>query len=375
MKVDIAVCGRFHYHKYVKYLAEKGVLNKIYFSYKRSFNFGLEKRYLQNYPLKEYLMFFNIRYLKQWRIEKNLLVLHKIWETQVARNKPKADILHIMIHGNSEKIIQKYKQSGKVVIGEAVNVYPTKQLKIINDEYSKLNQYNIVNFDKYTEEKMIREFQLCDYILVASQFVKNSFIEYGFKEENIRVIPYGSEANHSIFYKKTVPENNIKILCVGQITFRKGQLYLLEAAKVLREKGIDVQITLVGSKDNKYIQCIESKGLEKEYEYISHIPNENMRNFMSTFDLFVIPSLEDGFSVVVTEALSVGVPVITTFNNGASDIIIDGENGYKIPAADTNALSQSIMDARNHTFIIDGKDFYSWSDYTDMLYDFYQEVF
>lgn len=374
MKVDIAVCGRFHYHKYVKYIAEVGILNKIYFSYKRKFDFGLEKKYLKNYPIKEYLMFLNIRYLKNWRIEKNLLILHKLWEKQVAYNKPKADILHIMIHGNSEKIIQKYKDSGKVVIGEAVNAFPSEQLAIMEKEHMKYGIKKKKTVDTYTEEKMIREFRACDYILTASNFVRNSFISHGFKEENLLLLPYGSEINRDFHFIKKIPQNDLKILCVGKITFRKGQIYLLEAVRQLKQENINCEVTFVGAIDDEYLACLKEKNLDDTYHYVAHVPNEKMREFMGTFDLFILPSIEDGFSVVVTEALSVGLPVITTTSNGASDIVFNDKNGYNISPANSEVLANTIKNTLGKTFDIKKENLISWSNYAEKLSQIYKEI-
>jgi len=375
MKVDIAVCGRFHYHKYVKYLAKVGVLNKIYFSYKRKFDFGLENKYLENYPLKEYLMFLNIRYLGKWRYAKNLLIFHKLWEKQVARNEPKADILHIMVHGNSEKVIQRYKDAGKMVIGEAVNAFPSEQLGIMEKEYSKYGLKKKKTVDVYTEEKMIREFKKCDYILTASNFVRNSFIKYGFKEDKLLLLPYGSEIDQDFYFKKTVPKNNLKILCVGQITFRKGQIYLLEALRQLKQEHMDCELTLVGDIDEEYLACIKKENLEYLYQHVTHIPNEKMREFMGTFDLFVLPSIEDGFSVVVTEALSVGVPIITTNSNGAADIIIDDKNGYKILSSNSKSIVEAIKKSIGKTFRIDREGLLSWNEYASKLDEYYRRLY
>ncbi len=371
-KVDIAVCGRFHYHKYVKYLVEMGSLNKIFFSYKRKFDFGLEKKYLQNFPIKEYLMYFNIRYLKRWRIEKNLLLLHKLWETQVSVHEPKADILHIMIHGNGEKIIEKYKKAGKTVIGEAVNAFPTEQLEIMNKEYEKYDIKKKGTVDSYTEEKMIREFRACDYILTASTFSYNSFVKHGFNEEKLFMIPYGSEAGKEFYFKKAIPKNRIKILCVGQITFRKGQIYLLRAIKQLQKENIECDLTLVGSIDEEYKSCINAEKLNEFYQHIDHIPNEQMQEYMSTFDLFVLPSIEDGFGIVVTEALSVGLPVITTISAGASEIIVNGKNGYKVLPSNSNAIVEAIKRSREKTFVINNKKIINWHEYTKQLITMYK---
>lgn len=91
------------------------------------------------------------------------------------------------------------------------------------------------------------------------------------------------------------------------------------------------------------------RGVGVPFQHIAHIPNHEMIAFMSEFDMFVLPSLEDGFAVVVSEAQLAGLPVVATANTGAADGIVEGCNGYVVPAQDAVALAEAILKAQQFT--------------------------
>lgn len=368
MKVDIAVCGRFHYHKYLKYLENLGVINRLYCSYKIGFYFGINSNKIKNYFIKEYLMHFNDRYLKSWNYNNVMKFLHRLWEYQVLINEPQSDILHVMVHGNSLKIIEKYKRLGIPVIGEAVNAHPVVQREILSQEYS---QYGLqYDYSQNREARMMQEFDLCDYILVASSFVEQSFLDRGYPKEKIIKIPYGIEKKAQHLPEHLLRTSEINILCVGAITFRKGQIYLLRAIQDLISEGYPIQLTLVGSIDPLYHNIIVQQGFEDIYTHVSHVDNAEMAEFMSNFDLFVLPSIEDGFSVVIPEAISVGLPVITTRNNGAADIVQNGINGWVVESNSVDQIKESILktlESRSQSAPV----FMDWEEYSKKLSELY----
>lgn len=380
MKVDIAVCGRFHYHNYVKVLDELGVLNRLYTSYKLNFDFGITNGKHINYAVKEYLMYFNIRFLNYWNFPKNMMTLHRLWEYQVSRNDIKSDILHVMIHGNSERFIKEYKNLGKVIIGEAVNAHPDAQIELINHEKKKYelnkNSCGAKTTDELAKTKMLREFELCDYILAPSSFVKESFVDRGFDSDRIFVLPYGTSVSSNFFFKKRISESKINILCVAQLSYRKGQINLLNAVNKFKEKHPekDISITLVGGAEPEYKKLIEEHVLFDTLSYIEHIPHQNMFSFMQKFDLLVLPSLEDGFGLVVSEALSVGLPVICSRNAGASELIINGKNGLLIDPFSVSDIAHAIEEAMGSTFELDSDDLKSWEEYSEDIQGIYKRV-
>ncbi len=180
-----------------------------------------------------------------------------------------------------------------------------------------------------------RELELADVIVVASSYTKESLRKNGFEESKIKVIPYGFPAAVSKPYPN-VTNRKMRLLYVGSLGVTKGVRYLLEAIEELTDQ---VELTVVGSGHSSFAldEAI------KKHRYIKSLPNNEVLALMREADIFVFPTLSDGFGMVVTEAMSQGTPVITTPNGCGGDLIIDGENGWLVPAADSEALRQKIL--------------------------------
>ena len=73
------------------------------------------------------------------------------------------------------------------------------------------------------------------------------------------------------------------------------------------------------------------------------VPKEDLFAAFERADVLVFPTLADGFGMVVTEAFSRGLPVITTDKAGASDLVVHKWNGFIIPAADSNAITETLQ--------------------------------
>ena len=371
--VILLVCGRFHYHKYLHLLAEKQLLKRFIYSYKMDYDFGVDRRYLKNLPIKEYAMYAGARLLKGKLFYKYLTMLHNIWQWQAKRLKPEGNIVHFLIHGNCSQIIQQYKAEGITVIGEVVNAHPAVQEQLLTKEYA-MHQRSYEYGEKLFKEKIVQEYMLCDYLLVPSAFIKQSLVAYGIESSKIKVLPYGLDLAERT--KDTLPIQRkavIQLLYVGQISFRKGVIYLLKALPLLRQKGIHFHLTLVGHIDKEYKQVIQPYLTDKNITHITHVVNSEIYELMRQQDLFVMPSIEDGFGVVVAEALSVHLPVIVTSNCGASEIVTNGENGFVIDAFSEMAICNTIVQSINYCFCFKQEPA-SWKEYVAQLEQFYVEV-
>jgi glycosyltransferase involved in cell wall biosynthesis len=147
---------------------------------------------------------------------------------------------------------------------------------------------------------------------------------------------------------------------------------LLKALDLLQKEGVHIELTLVGAIDKSYKKIIDEQGYAEAYNHIEHIPNKQMNTFMSKFDMLVLPSIEDGFGIVVAEALCSGIPVITTKAAGAADIITNHINGYKIPPHDIDSIANAIKISCNRTFRLDQPNVLTWEEYAERLTIIYQ---
>lgn len=375
--LNIAVCGKFHYPKYLKYLNDDGILKNFFCSYKINSKFELPSYKITNKFFKEYCLNLHLKTFGEVGLQTMLPVYHSIWEKSVIKTFVPASINQFLIHGNCGKLITLCRADKRIVVGEAVNAHPLFQDKILHEESLKRkipykrNEGNIA--------KMLEEFKNIDYLLTPSNFVRSTFLAHGFHEKKIIKVGYGVERPNLsgepiIKNKKNSEKAKIKILCVGQVMPRKGQYYLIKAIKSLNAKchNISFELTLVGRQDPDYLTLL--KELYADFQHISHVAAEQMLEFMRKFDIFIAPSLEDGFAVVVSEALSAGLPVIVTKNVGAADIVVDGENGVIIEAGDYREIENAVNRVLDERLVGKIGDLPTWRDYADELRLHYQRI-
>lgn len=368
--LNIFVCGRFHYHKYSSNLGSN--LNKLFYSYKVKETFGINKTKRRNLFIKEYLLYAHLKLIGDFGLWLMLPIYHWIWTRQVLLGLEVAEANIFLAHGNCLPIMKECKKRGALVVAEVVNAHPAEFHMLMEREHHQLGiEYRQRGS---IDSRIISEVQFADIVLAPSKFVAQSFISRGVDRSKIRVINYGAFTQHgkhvNISESKKLIRNKamFKILCVAKITPRKGQYHLLKAVNQLREEygvAFKIELTFVGEVDGGYFTII--KKLNIPFEHVRHINNQQMCQFMSGYDLLVLPSIEDGFGVVVGEALSVGVPVVTTSTSGAADIVEQISSCLVVPPSNSNALADSIRGVIDNRIDYQSVFIPGWSDYAAKL--------
>jgi glycosyltransferase involved in cell wall biosynthesis len=133
----------------------------------------------------------------------------------------------------------------------------------------------------------------------------------------------------SCVYK--VDQEKVKFIFIGQVIARKGLIYLLEASKLLIDRGISgFEIVIVGDGEErqKLEEYCNLSGLNSHILWVGRVDYDQLGKVLAESDVFVFPTLEDTWGMVVLEAMLLGKPVICSKYAGSSELIVDGENGY-----------------------------------------------
>lgn len=135
-----------------------------------------------------------------------------------------------------------------------------------------------------------------------------------------------------------------KIIFVGNCIERKGVDLLFRAFKVLLTKSIKFELRLVGGGDANWIKKLESKlGLEGAVHYSDFVQGEALKREYSHADIFVLPSRNDTYGVVVHEAAICGLPLIVSKYAGSHEVLVkNGENGYVIDPFDVEQFADKL---------------------------------
>ncbi len=211
-----------------------------------------------------------------------------------------------------------------------------------NTNYSRALSEEIQStFYNKTIKNSMKEVSLADYFLVASKFSHKSLVYSGISDRKILICPYGfysSQLNQEkTLISNKVVDRKLNCLFVGRVTQKKGAFHLFDAINKLDLSYYSFKFVGTYETPNGYYDDFKDK-----CEFVGHVTKDRMFNLYKEADLLVFPSLADGFGLSVLEALSFGLPVICSRNAGASDLIIDGFNGFVIPAGDPYSIYEKL---------------------------------
>lgn len=191
-------------------------------------------------------------------------------------------------------------------------------------------------------ERVQAEWRLATHVLVNSEWTAQALIEQGVPRGKIMVIPQAYEG--PVGELKTEDHFDgrrpLRVLWLGSVILRKGIPYLIEAAKAL---GSAVEIRVVGPIG--IAQEIVATAPEN-MSFWGQVPRIHCESHWQWADLFVLPTLSDGFAITQLEAMAYGLPVLVTPNCG--EVVEHGINGLIVGPGDAESLTQAILTlARN----------------------------
>ncbi|MBU0546389.1 glycosyltransferase family 4 protein [Patescibacteria group bacterium] len=119
------------------------------------------------------------------------------------------------------------------------------------------------------------------------------------------------------------------ISCVSRLQEKNGTHDLVQAVKILKDMGFDVECAILGDgqERGRLEKMVEELGIKEKVHFLGQIMHEDAGKFVAASDIFVRPSLAEGFGIVFLEAMACGVPVIGTPVGGIVDFLKDGETG------------------------------------------------
>lgn len=138
-------------------------------------------------------------------------------------------------------------------------------------------------------------------------------------------------------------DETIRLLCVARLIERKGQHHLLEAARLLEERGLrQFKIVLVGTGDAEAALKVRAHdlGVEGRVEFRGYVPRGHMPQVYATADVFALPSFNEGMSVATLEAMATGLPLVVTRASGLEDLV--DRNGFTFLWGDVVALADAL---------------------------------
>jgi phosphatidyl-myo-inositol dimannoside synthase len=119
-------------------------------------------------------------------------------------------------------------------------------------------------------------------------------------------------------------------ICVARLIERKGQHHLIQAVRKLKDEGIEVVVSLLGTGDalesNQHLA--KELGVADQVRFLGYVPREDLPLHYAAADVFVLPSYNEGMALAALEAMAGGVPLILTRTGGTAELVEHGVNGF-----------------------------------------------
>jgi glycosyltransferase involved in cell wall biosynthesis len=209
------------------------------------------------------------------------------------------------------------------------------QQKLVCDESQKVG----IKFKKqprWFRERQLEEYEIADLILTPSRYTAQTFPEHLRHKVHIAPLMGRTRTPGSVAVAR---HQTFTVGMVGLEPLRKGYLYLLEAWKQLALP--NAKLLIRSSADfSRYGRLQELLKELPNVEVVPYVPD--MANFYALCDVFVLPSMDDGFGMALFEAMANGRPCITTRNCGASELLTNGVDGIVIDAGDSRQIAEAV---------------------------------
>jgi len=227
--------------------------------------------------------------------------------------------------------------------------YATVAHLVYNRSILITHKHNKVNLKKHNIFILLEMISIFfnKKVIAISESVKNSLIRYEFvQSKKIFVVHNGIDyqkfyktANAKFFSNK----NPLIIGTVCRLEKQKGIRYLLLAMNSILAKFPNVQLEIVGDGSllEKLEELSENLGISNSVKFFGKFAD--VIPFYKRMDIFILPSIYEGFGIVLLEAMAAGVPVIATNVDGITEVVIDGESGILIPPKNPEVIADAVF--------------------------------
>lgn len=343
MKIALSTIGKFHTFDLARELHARVALAGVFTGYPRFKlrNEGLPQKLIHTFPWinSSYMAFpwkhrLSATAIQQWH---NFNAL--TFGAWVAGKMPECD-LYVGLSGSTLPGGKVAHQRGARYICDRGSAHIRVQDQLLREEH-KLWGVPYAGIDPRAVAREEAEYAEADCITVPSSFAMRSFLSQGVPFSKLRLLPYG--VNLSCFQPMAKPDSSrFDVLFVGGMSLQKGVQYLVQAYQKINHPA--KSLTFVGAPSQDVISLMTKRDLwPSDARVLGHMPQTELQNVMSRSHVMVLPSIQEGFGMVMAQAMACACPVIVSHNTGGEDLFSDGQEGFTVPIRDVNALNERLQ--------------------------------
>lgn len=375
LSVTIAGAGRFHIFDLAREMQANGVLHRLYTSYPKWKVKEVDPGYLKTAPWLSVPLAVLGRAGLDHIQEALYPTANRLFDHWLSIVLEQSDIFHCLSgYGARAHRVAKEKYGARTICDRG-SAHIEVQRDLLVAEHNRWGKPH-----RWTDKAIqldLQEYYECDMIMTPSYFVQRTFLEKGFSKEKIAVIPYGVDI--SLFHPVKKTDTVFRVIYVGTLSLQKGIPYLLEAFSGLGLPNFEVW--LIGGLTNEIKDILRK--YSGPFRYFGFIPRTELYKYYSQGSVFILPSIQDGFGLVLPQAMACGLPVIATTNTGAENLYTDGVEGYIVPIRDSSAIREKVIylyenpkerDLMAERALAKVHNMGGWHSYGQAMLDVYQKL-
>ena len=179
----------------------------------------------------------------------------------------------------------------------------------------------------------------------VSEAILREAMKYGLDPNKAWVIHPAVDPDFFHPKKQSPNKHEFKVATVGSVRWVKGHEYALSAIRQLMDQGVPVRFDIIGDgpERQRVLYTIHDLELQNHVRLLGRLNPEQVRDRLQQSDVFLLSSLSEGISNAVLEAMSCGLPVVTTDCGGMREAVTDGVEGFIVPVRDPEAMAQALL--------------------------------
>ncbi|NBV21217.1 MAG: glycosyltransferase family 1 protein [Proteobacteria bacterium] len=341
MRIVQSSHGRFHHFDLARQLHQRGALECLFTGYPRWKLKGeqLPVNKLRTFPWFQalYMARGRVGLTQQWVDRQLAWAVRAAHDGFVRRNLPDCDVF-VGISGVALASGRRAQSRGAKYICDRGSAHIAVHDRLIQEEFTRRGEpYEGVDPRDRAQEEA--EYAAADLITVPSTFALRTFEAAGVPVRKVRRVAYGMDLSRFGRVAQPRPDKFV-VLFVGSVSFNKGIPYLLDAFAALRHPRKELVLVGVMAPEMKRF-CLGRPF--PGVTFARHQPQAELPRLMSSSHVLVLPSLSDGFGMVMGQAMACGCPVIASENSGGPDLIKPGVNGFVVPAGQSEPLRERLQ--------------------------------
>ena len=347
MKIAIGVHGRFHAFNLAQALTERGHDVTLFTNYPisvvRRFVSGAVR--IRSYVLHALVFRALVRWPRLYRrFEPALMSMFGRWLMR-RLSRERWDAVHCWSGICAESYAPHSGVSGLRLIMRG-SAHIETQLQLLTEEEQRTGT-TIEKPTPWMVQRELTEYELADRLVVLSEFAKNSFVAKSFPPERLSVLRLAASASRFLSSdadcrrreERIQSGERLHVLFVGNISMQKGAFDL---ATILGSPELSmIDFRLVGSLADDAPRSL--RHLPRNVSLTGRVPESDLPEHYRWADLFLFPTIQDGFAVVLAQAAASGLPLVASDHSGAPDLIASqAADGWIIPARHTREFCNQL---------------------------------